>query len=137
MPQHGGLGRAGSAAAEIERRKLFAVAVRQRLRGRPLQQRLVVEAQQRGLCMLVGSDNQAKVYLNGKQIHEYHFRRRFLADEDKVPEITLNAGINVVVFKVVKATGHWAEETDDWKGSIRLTDGQGNPVQGIKVTLTP
>ena len=95
------------------------------------------EAQQRGLCMLVGSDNQAKVYLNGKQIHEYHFRRRFLADEDKVPEITLNAGINVVVFKVVKATGHWAEETDDWKGSIRLTDGQGNPVQGIKVMLTP
>jgi WD40 repeat protein/tRNA A-37 threonylcarbamoyl transferase component Bud32 len=95
------------------------------------------EAQQRGLCMLVGSDNQAKVYLNGKQIHEYHFRRRFLADEDKVTDITLNAGINVVVFKVVKATGHWAEETDDWKGSIRLTDARGNPVEGIKVTLTP
>jgi hypothetical protein len=25
----------------------------------------------------------------------------------------------------------------DWKGSIRFTDAQGNPVKGIKVTLDP
>ena len=25
----------------------------------------------------------------------------------------------------------------DWQRSIRLTDAQGNPVKGIKVTLTP
>ena len=28
------------------------------------------EAEQRGLRMLVGSDDEAKVYLNGKQVHE-------------------------------------------------------------------
>jgi hypothetical protein len=36
----------------------------------------------------------------------------------------------VLVFKVVN-------ETADWQGSIRLTDAQGNPVKGIKVSLTP
>jgi hypothetical protein len=42
----------------------------------------------------------------------------------------LNTGLNVLVFKVVN-------ETADWQGSIRLTDAQGNPVKGIKVSLTP
>jgi hypothetical protein len=28
-------------------------------------------------------------------------------------------------------------ELVDWKGSIRFTDAQGNPVHGIKVTLDP
>ena len=40
--------------------------------------------------------------------------------------IALNAGLNVLVFKVVN-------ETKDWKGSIRLTDSLGKPGQGIKV----
>jgi hypothetical protein len=38
--------------------------------------------------------------------------------------------MNALVFKVVN-------EFDAWKGSIRFTDAQGNPVQGIKVTLDP
>ena len=47
-----------------------------------------------------------------------------------MPDIALNAGLNVLVFKVVN-------ETASWKGSIRFTDAQGNPVKGIKVTLDP
>jgi len=88
------------------------------------------ESEQRGLQMLVGSDDEAKVYLNGKQMYKYPFGRGFVEDEDTVPDIILNAGLNVLVFKVVN-------ETFDWKGSIRLTDVQGNPVKGIKVTLDP
>ena len=88
------------------------------------------EAEQRGLQMLVGSDDEAKVYLNGKQVYKYPFERWFVADQDMVKDIALNAGMNVLVFKVVNAM-------DDWKGSIRFTDAQGNPVKGIKVTLTP
>ena len=88
------------------------------------------EADQRELRMLVGSDNEAKVYLNGKQVHKSPAVRSFVADQDTVPDITLNAGLNVLVFKVVNETG-------DWQGSIRFTDAQGNPVKGIKVTLTP
>jgi hypothetical protein len=88
------------------------------------------EAEQRGLQMLVGSDDQAKVYLNGKQVHKYAMPRSLVVDQDRVPDLALNAGVNVLVFKVVN-------EVSDWQGSIRFTDAQGNPVKGIKVTLTP
>ena len=88
------------------------------------------EVEQRGLRMLVGSDDEAKVYLNGKQIHKYPVGWGFVADRDTVPDIALNAGLNVLVFKVVN-------EFVDWKGSIRFADTQGNPVKGIQVTLNP
>jgi hypothetical protein len=88
------------------------------------------EVEQRGLQMLVGSDDGAKVYLNGKLIHRYPVGRAFVADQDKVPDIALNAGLNVLVFKVVN-------DFLDWKGSIRFADAQGNPVKGITVTPNP
>jgi hypothetical protein len=47
-----------------------------------------------------------------------------------VSDIALQAGLNVILFKVVIVKG-------DWAGSIQLTDAEGNPVKGIKVTLTP
>jgi hypothetical protein len=88
------------------------------------------EAEQRGLRMRVGSDDQAKVYLNGEQVHRHPFGRGWFADEDVVPDIALKAGLNVLVFKVVNQAG-------DWRGSIRFTDTQGDPVPGIKATLDP
>ena len=91
---------------------------------------LQLETEQRGLQMLVGSDDEAKVYLNGKQVYTNALARPVYAVEDTVPDIALNAGLNVLVFKVVN-------ETRDSKGSIRFTDAQGNPVKGIKVTLDP
>jgi WD40 repeat protein len=88
------------------------------------------ENEQRGLRMLVGSDDEAKVYLNGKQIYKWPTARSYVADLDEAPNITLNAGPNVLVFKVVN-------EALDWQGSIRFTDAQGNPLKGIKVTPEP
>jgi WD40 repeat protein/serine/threonine protein kinase len=88
------------------------------------------EVEQRGLQMLVGSDDEAKVYLNGKQVHTSPSPSSFFADQAKVPDISLNAGLNALVFKVVN-------EMLDWRGAIRFTDAQGNPVNGIKVTLDP
>ena len=88
------------------------------------------EAQQRGLQMLVGSRDEAKVYLNGKQVYTNAFPRPFYAEADKVSDIALNAGLNVLVFKVVN-------ETREWKGSIRFTDATGQPLQGVRVTLDP
>jgi len=88
------------------------------------------EAEQHGLRMLVGSDDEAKVCLNGNQVHKSPFPRSFTPDVDEVPDIALKAGLNVLLFKVVN-------ETYDWKGSIRFTDAQGNPVKGIQVTLDP
>jgi eukaryotic-like serine/threonine-protein kinase len=88
------------------------------------------ESEQRGLQMLVGSDDEAKVYLNGKEVFKFPIPRTYGAEQDRVPDISLHAGLNVLVLKVVN-------ETVDWMGSIRFTDALGNPVKGIKVTLDP
>ena len=53
-----------------------------------------------------------------------------------MPDITLSAGLNALVFKVITENPD-ANETKYWKGCIRLTDAEGNPVKEIQVTLTP
>jgi hypothetical protein len=88
------------------------------------------EVDRSGLRMLVGSDDEAKIYLNGQQVHRVPVPRTFIVDQDLVPGITLKSGLNLVVFKVLNERVHW-------KGSIRFTDAQGDPVTGIEVTLTP
>jgi dipeptidyl aminopeptidase/acylaminoacyl peptidase len=87
------------------------------------------EAAQSGVLLKVGSDDQAKVYLNGKLIYESTSPRVYPLDEDTEAG-ALKAGLNVLVFKVVN-------ETEDWKGSVRLTDAAGQPVKGTRVVLTP
>jgi hypothetical protein len=83
-----------------------------------------------GLKMLVGSDDQCKVYLNGKAIYGHDLLRFLIEDEDTIEPVTLEEGRNVLVFKVVNGTG-------DWKGCIRFVDRNGLPAQGIRVSLTP
>jgi hypothetical protein len=50
-----------------------------------------------------------RVYPNGKQVHRSPFWQGFVADNDAVPDIVLNTGLNVIVFKVVN-------EGIDWRG---------------------
>jgi eukaryotic-like serine/threonine-protein kinase len=88
------------------------------------------EADRTGLVMLVGSDDQARIYLNQREIYRELHPMSWEPDRDTVTGIKLKAGLNVLVFKVVNEQG-------DWGGSIRFTDAQGNPVTGIKVTLNP
>ena len=47
-----------------------------------------------------------------------------------MPGIALNAGLNVLVFKV-------ANEALEWKGSVRFTDAAGQSLKGVRVTLDP
>ena len=91
-----------------------------------------IESQQRqtDLTIRVGSDDQSKVYLNGKEVYRCEQPRPFEPDQDEVRGIELKAGLNVLVFKVVN-------ETRDWRGSIRFTDAAGQPVRDIQVLLTP
>jgi WD40 repeat protein len=85
------------------------------------------DTDQSGLQMLVGSDDESKVYLNGKQIYKCLDGRPLVPDEDTVPDITLNAGLNVLVFKVVN-------ETIQWQGSVRFTDAAGQ-FRGLNLFL--
>jgi hypothetical protein len=80
--------------------------------------------------MKVGCDDESKVYLNGKQIYSRAQPQTYVADKDPVTDVELKAGLNVLVFKVVN-------EEEDWQGSVRFTDAAGQPVKGIRVTLSP
>jgi WD40 repeat protein len=81
------------------------------------------------LWLEVGSDDQAKVYLNGEEVYQYPLPRP-LAGLDKVGPVRLRPGTNVLVFKVVN-------ESEEWLGCVRLVDADGKPAQGIQVRLKP
>jgi hypothetical protein len=81
------------------------------------------------LWLQVLSDDQAKVYLNGKEIYQYRWNR-WLTTLDTVGPVVLKQGTNVLLFKVVN-------ERQDWQGCLRFVDGSGRPVQGLRLRLTP
>jgi hypothetical protein len=76
-----------------------------------------------------GSDDQAKVYLNGKEILKQDQARALDKDQDTT-EVSLVKGVNVLVFKVVN-------EKVDWSGCARFTDKDGQVIKNLKVTTTP
>jgi hypothetical protein len=90
---------------------------------------LFTEKKLEGLKMLVGSEDQAKIYLNGRVIYKDDVARPLIPDEDTI-DVTLKAGRNVLIFKIVHETGGWA-------GCIRFVDRTGLPAKGIRVSLTP
>ena len=57
-----------------------------------------------GLWLQVGSDDQAKVYLNGREIYRVR-QPRSLETLDTVGPVALERGVNVLLFKVVNETG--------------------------------
>jgi WD40 repeat protein/tRNA A-37 threonylcarbamoyl transferase component Bud32 len=87
-------------------------------------------AAQAGLMMKVGSDDEAKIYLNGREIYRNETARACVPDQDEVTGIDLKAGLNVLLFKVVN-------EALGWQGSVRFTDAAGQPLKGVRVTLDP
>jgi hypothetical protein len=83
----------------------------------------------KNIKMLTGSDDQAMVYLNGKQVLKQDQARSHDKDQDTTM-VTLNKGANVLVFKVIN-------EKIDWQGSVRFTDADNNVIRSIKVTTAP
>lgn len=89
---------------------------------------LVADEEMPGLKMKTGSDDQAKIYLNGKEIWKNSDARALEKDQDTTEDLTLKKGPNIVVFKVVN-------EGVDWSGAVRFVDKDGNPVKNLKVVL--
>ena len=81
------------------------------------------------LKLKTGSDDQAKVYLNGKAVLTQTEARALDKDQDTT-DVGINKGINVLVFKVIN-------EKIDWSGCVRFTDNDGNVVKNLTVKLTP
>jgi hypothetical protein len=83
------------------------------------------------LKIKMGSDDQGKVWLNGKEVVAHAGDGRATdKDQDVGENVTLKKGTNVIVFKVINQQGPWG-------GAIRFTDKDDKPVKNYKVKLTP
>jgi hypothetical protein len=85
---------------------------------------------QTNLVLKVGSSDQAKIFLNEREIYRITNPQSWKPDRDTVAGVGLKAGVNVLVFKVVN-------ERTDWGGSVRITDAAGQVVKGLRVTVDP
>jgi hypothetical protein len=85
---------------------------------------IVAEEELKGVKMKTGSDDQVKVYLNGKEVFKHAEARAADKDQDST-EVTLKKGTNVVVVKVVN-------EKIDWSFCLRFTDKDDKPLTKLK-----
>jgi hypothetical protein len=91
---------------------------------------VVADDEMKDLHLKMGSDDQAKVYLNGKEVLKNETPRPIGKDQDTAGDVTLAKGTNVIVFKVVN-------EKMDWGGCLRFTDKSDNPVKNLTIKLAP
>jgi hypothetical protein len=83
--------------------------------------------EQKDVKLLMGSNDQGKVYLNEKMAITYSEGRTIDKDQDSAV-VTLNKGVNKLVFKVIN-------DSNNWQGCMRFTDKDGKPLKGLKVKL--
>ena len=78
--------------------------------------------------LFIGSNDQSKAWVNGRQIIKFAETRTLEKDTDS-GEVTLAKGQNVLVFKVIN-------EKNNWQGCARFMK-DGAPVKNIRISLTP
>ena len=83
------------------------------------------------LQLKMGSNDQGKVYLNGKVVVKATEPRSLDQDSDVARNVTLNKGVNTIVFKIFNEGG------SDWQGCLRFTDASGKPVTNLAIQLEP
>jgi hypothetical protein len=92
---------------------------------------LVSPDEKSGLTLKMNSNDQGKVYLNGKELVKFTDTRTLEKDaEDSASGVTLKKGVNTLVLKVVN-------EENNWQGSVRFMTSAGKPVTDIKVETKP
>ena len=78
-------------------------------------------------CRMISND-QGKLYLNGKTLLKFTSTRAIVKGEEDIAKgVTLRKGLNVVVFKIIN-------ESNNWGGCVRFTDAKGKPVTDIRMT---
>jgi uncharacterized Zn ribbon protein len=83
---------------------------------------------QMNVRLSVGSNDQCKVWLNGKQVIKFTETRTLDKDTDSA-DVVLNKGQNVLVFKVIN-------EKNSWQGAARFLQNSA-AVKGIRIATTP
>ena len=89
------------------------------------------EEERKNLRLKMGSNDEGKVFLNGKLLLKATEGRALDQDSDTARDVTLNKGINVVVFKIVNEGG------SDWQGCLRFTDASDKAVTNLVIRLEP
>jgi hypothetical protein len=80
------------------------------------------------VTLALGTNDQGKAWLNGKEVFLFEEARVIDKDSDRVP-VSLVAGQNVLVLKVVN-------EVNSWQGCARfLLDMK--PITNLRISLTP
>lgn len=82
------------------------------------------------VTLLMGSNDEGKVYLNGKELAKFATARTLDKDTEKAEGLTLAKGVNVIVLKVIN-------ESNNWQGCVRLAGKDGKPVAGLKIVAAP
>lgn len=82
-----------------------------------------------GVTMAVGSNDEGRIFLNGKDIYAYSEPRTLQLDADK-GKVNLKKGVNVIVFKIIN-------EQNSWQGAMRFLDKAGAPLTDLKIKLSP
>jgi len=80
------------------------------------------------LTLALGTNDQGKAWLNGKEVFKFADTRVLEKDADKVP-VSLVQGQNVLVLKVIN-------EVNSWQACARFLRGE-TPVTNLKISLTP
>ena len=76
----------------------------------------------------IGSNDQCKIWLNGKQVIKFAETRTLDKDTDSA-DVTLVKGQNVLVFKVIN-------EKNNWQAAARFLQGT-TPLKNIRISLAP
>lgn len=83
----------------------------------------VTAPEEMSVKMKTGSDDQCKVWLNGKEVFKFTDARPADKDQDTT-DVTLKKGLNVLVVKVVN-------EKIDWSFCVRFTDKDDKPITNL------
>jgi mannan endo-1,4-beta-mannosidase len=83
----------------------------------------LVSPKDQDAVLLFGSDDGARVILNGEKVFEKQIARGITRDEERVP-IRLRAGENRLLFKIEQGNGGWGLVA-------RVVDGEGKPLPGV------
>ena len=89
------------------------------------------EEERKNLKLKMGSNDEGKVFLNGKLLLKTSEGRTLDQDSDTANDVTLNKGVNTVVFKIFNEGG------SDWQGCLRFTDASDKAVTNNVVRLEP
>jgi hypothetical protein len=85
--------------------------------------------QEQDALVLIGTDDECKLWVNGQHVHTFPDPRPPEPDQDKVP-VRLRSGWNTLLLKVCQEQGQWGFY-------MRLTGPDEKPLRGLWTALAP